>query len=84
TGFNIMNVGSSATVTCTFSNSSRTYSAQLGTNAAGNDVQNGKIANKYVGSASCSAPGGAIIAVVNELGTSTSSDLLFTYEAFNN
>ena len=84
TGFNIMNVGSSATVTCSFSGSAVEYSATLAQNEAGNDVQDGKIAANYVGSAECSAPGGAIIAVVNELGSSSTSDLLFTYEAFNN
>jgi hypothetical protein len=83
TGFNVMNIGSSATVSCTFSGSTYTVSAALNTGVALNDLQVNKLAPGYVGSATCSAPGGAIVAVVNELGTSTSADLLFTYEAFN-
>lgn len=83
TGFNLMNVGPAATVTCTFSNSSYTVTAPLPTGAAINDLQLNKIANGYVGSATCMAPGGEIIAVVNELGNSSTADLLFTYEGFN-
>ena len=84
TGFNVMNVGtSSTTVTCTFTNSTYTVSKTLAAGGALNDLQLNKIADKYVGGATCVAPSGSIVAVVNELGDSTSADLLFTYEGFN-
>jgi hypothetical protein len=38
---------------------------------------------KYIGSATCDAPGGQIVAVVNELGPSASDDQLLVYEGFN-
>lgn len=84
TGFNIMNVGVSATtVDCTFSNSTYTVSQSVPAGGALNDLQLNKIANGYVGGATCDASGGTIVGVVNELGDSASADLLFTYEAFN-
>ena len=85
TGFNVMNVGgSSTTVNCTFSNTTYTVNQVVAAGGALNDLQLNKIADRYVGGGTCQASGGgSIVAVVNELGDSTSADLLFTYEGFN-
>ncbi len=86
TGFNVMNVGDSATtVNCTFSNDAYTVNASVPAGGALNDLQLNKMSTvPYVGGGTCTASGGgSIIAVVNELGNSTSADLLFTYEGFN-
>jgi hypothetical protein len=83
TGFNVQNVGSSATVTCNFAGTSASASGTLGNGEALTDVQLNSIANGYVGSATCTAgAGGAIIGVVNELKFGA-GDLLYTYEATN-
>lgn len=82
TGFNVQNVGDVATpVTCTFTDSSYTVSGTLQPGEALNDLQNGKIADNYAGSGTCtaSASGAKIVAVVNELG-STTADNLLVYE----
>jgi hypothetical protein len=86
TGFNIMNVGDSATtVNCTFSNDPYTVSQSVPAGGALNDLQLNKMSTvPYVGGGTCTASGGgSIVGVVNELGNSTSADLLFTYEGFN-
>lgn len=82
TGFNVMNVGSSSTsVTCNFTNTSYSVSQTLAAGEALNDLQMNKIASSYVGSATCTAgSGGSIVAVVNELGGSSSADQLLVYE----
>lgn len=81
TGFNVMNVGASTvTVTCTFTGTSYTVSDTLGPGEALNDIQYNKIAAGYVGSGTCEAPGGQIVAVVNELGASPTADQLLVYE----
>lgn len=82
TGFNVLNVGSTATVTCSFSGvgSSFNVSQSLGSGQAMNHLQLNHLPAGYVGSATCT--GGSIIGVVNELG-SGAGDNLFTYEAFN-
>jgi hypothetical protein len=83
TGFSVMNVGAPANVSCTFSGGA-TYtipSTALGTNASIVDIQNGKISNKYVGSATCTADGsGKLVAVVNEVSLSVAGDQLMVYE----
>lgn len=86
TGFNVQNVGSAATtVDCTFTNSTYTVSATLQPGEAMSEIQNGMIADGYVGSATCTAgSGGLILGVVNELGPSSTSDQLLVYEATNN
>jgi hypothetical protein len=87
TGFSVVNVGPSATsVNCTFTSSSVTAStASLAPDAAFVHLQNGVIANGYVGSATCTAgSGGKIIGVVNELGSTAGADQLLVYEAINN
>jgi len=78
TGFSVMNVGSTADINCTFTNTTVTAS-QTGVApfAALADIQNGKIANKYVGSATCTAgTGGKLVAVVNELNPAAGDNLL--------
>lgn len=84
TGFNLMNVGGGSTsVSCTFTNTSyHVGPVTLAAGAALTDLQNGKIADKYVGSATCTAsnPADQIIAVVNELGPSGTLDQLLVYE----
>lgn len=91
TSINIMNVGAaSTTVTCTFTpygsvvlpTPSATLAAGAGVSflqAAQNEFGN----TKYIGSATCTAPGGQIVAVVNELGASSTNDQLLVYEGFN-
>ncbi len=71
TGFSVANVGTTATdITCTFSGTSYTVSATgVAPGAALTDVQNGKIADGYVGSATCTSSGQPIAAVVNQLNT---------------
>jgi len=84
TGFNVMNVGSSATtVNCTFTGTSYTASATLQPGEALTDLQNGQIASGYVGSATCTAgAGGQIVAVVNELGPQA-TDQFMVYEGIS-
>jgi hypothetical protein len=87
TGFSVVNVGGAATsVDCTFTSSSVTiHQASLAADSALVDIENGKIGNKYVGSAVCTAgTGGMIIGVVNESSTGTGLDNLLVYEAINN
>jgi hypothetical protein len=87
TGFSVVNVGTAATsVNCTFTGSSVTVnSPSLAAGAALVDIQNGKIGNKYVGSAVCTAgSGGTIIGVVNESSTAAGVDNLLVYEGINN
>lgn len=84
TGFSLQNVGTASTaVTCTFTNSSVTLSATLDPGAALTDVQADKLADKYVGSATCTGSSGAkLVAIVNELGPNSTIDQLLVYEAF--
>jgi hypothetical protein len=87
TGFNVMNVGSSSiSVTCNFTNTSyKVGPVTLAAGAALTDLQNGKIASGYVGSATCKASNSAdkIIAVVNELGPNGTLDQLLVYEGIS-
>jgi hypothetical protein len=85
TGFNVQNVGAaSTTVTCTFVGSTYTVSDTLAPGEALNDLQLGKLGGPAVSSAVCTAPGGTIIGVVNQLGPSSTDDQLLVYEAINN
>lgn len=91
TSINLMNVGgSSTTVTCTFTpygsvplpTLSKTLAAGEGISwlqAAADEFGS----TKYIGSATCTAPGGQIVAIVNELGGSTVADQLLVYEGIN-
>lgn len=82
TGFNIQNVGSvPTTVNCTFTNTGYSFSAQLQPGQAANDLQNNKIADRYIGSGTCTSnPATAIVAVVNELRQQANTDGLLVYE----
>lgn len=86
TGFNLMNIGNVTTqVTCRFSNSSYTVSGTLAPGEALTDVQNGQIAESYVGSAVCDAAEATakIVAVVNQLSMNGSGDQFLVYEGIN-
>lgn len=85
TGFTVANFGSaSTTVTCTFTGTAYTVSGTLAPGAVLLDIQNNKIANKYVGSGTCTATGAGakIVAVVNEIAAG-SGDTLLVYEGLN-
>ncbi|MCB1808438.1 MAG: hypothetical protein KDJ99_25790 [Candidatus Competibacteraceae bacterium] len=86
TGFNIANVGTAAaTVNCTFTNSSYTVSGSIPAGGALTDIQSNKIADKYVGAATCTATPNTskIVAVVNQLGSNPAADQFLVYEAVN-
>jgi len=85
TGFNIANVGSTATdVVCTFTESSYTVTGTIPANGALTDIQNDKIADGYVGSATCIGDTDAkLVAVVNQLGPSSTADQFLVYEGTN-
>jgi len=81
TGFSVMNVGTAAAVNCTFTgNKATSYtvsSASLPQFGALVDIENGKLAAGFVGSATCTAgSGGLLVAVVNELSTAAGDNLL--------
>ncbi len=81
TGFSVMNVGTSATVNCTFTNNSYTVSKSLDTNQSFVDLQINKLGLKYVGSATCTATtGGKLVATVNELNQVAAGANLLVYE----
>ncbi|MBA3533112.1 MAG: hypothetical protein H0T73_14420 [Ardenticatenales bacterium] len=84
TGFAIMNVGTTATtITCTYTGSSFTDSASVAPGGA-LTVQNlNKLADKYVGAATCTSTASPIVGVVNELGTLATSDSFLVYEGAN-
>ena len=87
TGFNVMNVGSSATsVSCTFSGSGVTVGpTSLDPGEALTHVQLGVISDGYTGSARCTATGGdaKIVGVANELLNVGNNDTFLVYEGFN-
>ncbi len=85
TGFNVQNVGNSATnVTCTFTNSDVTVSGNVPAGGALTDVQNQKLGDGYVGSARCTgADGSQLVAVVNQLGSAAGADQFLVYEGVN-
>ena len=82
TGFNVYNVGGPVTVNCTFSGAGApaNISQPLASGSALNAVQLG--ATPYVGSATCTAAGGSIVGIANELGTGA-GDNFFAYGGFN-
>jgi len=86
TGFNVQHVGGSTSqVTCTFTNSSYTASANLSSGQSLNDIQLNKIANGYVGSATCTAAntGVKLVGVANQLGPGAAYDRFLVYEGIN-
>ena len=91
TGFSVVNVGNaSTTVTCDFVNSSgASGGSNVGTTLASNEAfghtQSGVLTAGFVGSTTCTATGGSIVGVANELNDGTlSGDTFFTYGGFNN
>ncbi|MCB0093170.1 MAG: hypothetical protein KDE54_35020, partial [Caldilineaceae bacterium] len=64
---------------------SYTVSGSIPAGGALTDVQQGKIAEKYVGAATCTATPNTskIVAVVNQLGSSPTADQFLVYEAVN-
>jgi len=84
TGFSVQNVGTTAVpVNCTFQNTSYTVStASLAPGAAISDIQNNKIANKYVGAGTCTSSDvtAKLVAVVNQLGSAPGKDQFLVYE----
>ena len=85
TGFSVLNVGGAqTTVNCTFTGSTHTESATLDPGDAMTPMQNGVIADGYVGSATCTAgSGGEIVGIVNELNSVLTGDAFLVYDAFN-
>ena len=90
TSISIMNVGlADTTVTCAFtaynSFTPAPVSATISPNAGHPFLQPAHLgATKYIGSATCTtSPPGQIVAVVNELGPSSTNDQLLVYEGFN-
>lgn len=86
TSINLQNVGSSTTtVTCTFTGSSVTASDTLTAGEGVSFLQPAQFGStKYVGSATCTASAsGKIVAVVNELGASSTLDQLLVYEGIS-
>jgi len=87
TGFNIQNVGSSATtVNCTFTGGvSYTFSATIQPGDTAGELQDGKIQSGYTGSGTCIATGGdaKIIGLVTTNNKDKSKDLFMVYNALN-
>lgn len=82
TGFNVQNVGTSATsVTCTFSSSGVTETENLQPNQAMNRLQLNKLGPGYVGAATCTgaAADAKLVAVVNQVNPN-SLDNFLVYE----
>lgn len=86
TGFTLANVGNAAVhVVCTFTNTSYQVVGDLDPSGVLLDIQLNKIADRYVGSGSCTATGTGetkIVAVVNEIAPGT-GDTLLVYEGIN-
>lgn len=83
TGFNIYNAGAAAAnVACTFSGTGgpAPVNATVAAGATLTAVQIGT--GPYVGSATCTAAGGSLVGVANEL-SSAAGDNLFAYTGFN-
>jgi len=82
TGFNLINVGTTDTVNCTFTNSAFQITKVITAGTGITELQNGQIADSYAGSATCTASGGGkLLAVVNELGST--ADQFLVYEGIN-
>lgn len=83
TGISISNVGANpVNINCTFQDTSYTASAQnVPQGGALVDIQNGKIKDKYIGSAVCTGGAGSqLVGVVNQF-KNASGDQAMTYEA---
>ncbi len=84
TGFSVVNVGNSATnVTCTYTNSSVTSSSNVAAGAAFTVLNLNQLSDGYVGAATCTASGGSLVGIVNELQNGASTDFFLVYEGTN-
>lgn len=91
TGFQVMNVGGSATsITCTYgpnlvgSYAPPAETASINAGDSYNSIQDGGSWAKYVGSAVCQAgTGGKIVMIVNQIRKSPGGDEFMTYGGFN-
>jgi hypothetical protein len=86
TGFTLANVGNATVnVTCSLTGTTKTITGTLAKGAVLLHIQKDKIADRYVGSATCTATGTGekkIVAVVNEIAAGT-GDTLLVYEGIN-
>ncbi len=92
TGFSVVNVGSGSTrVVCTFTNTSYKVDQTLAAGASLVDVQLNKIANLYVGAATCTGTtdgttpdtNAKLVGVANELNSGLAGDNFLVYEGVN-
>ena len=84
TGFSVVNVGtSSTTINCSYTNSSVTDSATVAAGAALTVQNNNRLGDGYVGAATCTASGGSLVGIVNELQSGSSTDQFLVYEGTN-
>lgn len=87
TGINVMNVGSSdATVDCSFTDTDYAISESLAPGEALTAIQQGQIADGYIGAGTCTTTGnsaGKIVATVNQLNGAAAGDQLLVYEGIN-
>jgi len=92
TGISVVNVGSGSTrVVCTFTNTSYKVDQTLAAGASLVDVQLNKIANLYVGAATCTGTtdgttpdtNAKLVGVANELNSGLAGDNFLVYEGVN-
>jgi hypothetical protein len=84
TGFSIVNVGSSATsVSCTYKPSATASTGTVQPGEALTVVNLDNLADGYVGAATCTASGGSIVGIVNELNNGATLDSFLVYEGTN-
>jgi hypothetical protein len=84
TGFNVLNVGTSATVTCSYSGATAAQNNVATLNAVSTGKLPANFGSGYIGSGTCTASaGGLLLGVVNQQNLVASGDTALTYEAFN-
>lgn len=84
TGFSVVNVGDSpANVSCSYSNSNVTSSETVAPGAALTVSNGGQLSEGYVGAATCTASGGSLVGIVNELLSGATTDFFLVYEGTN-
>lgn len=84
TGFSIVNVGTLATnITCTYAPNAPASVGLVPPGAALTVINENNLADSYVGAATCTASGGAIVGIVNELNQGATSDSFLVYEGLN-
>jgi len=92
TGFSVVNVGAASTrVVCTFTGTTYKIDTTLAAGASLVDVQQNKIANRYVGSGTCQGTtdgtspdtNARLVGVANELNSTSAGDNFLVYEGIN-